>query len=222
MMLVYPPVGLEAHILKEKVLTLVVENPKIFYGLTRDIYLQINGVSGETVISEDYKPINLSKAADIITQFIPFTVNKKDILSNIYSVLKEKSVDGSFYTATQELYMYIERYLYELTEEATAELKFCPPQDISPLLKAFDLRISEDDKTLGEKLLEYFIASRDYKGRSIFITVNLCSYMSNKELAALFQSVLLHDLTLICIESKASSPLKNETRIIIDEDMCII
>lgn len=222
MMLVYPPIGLEIDIQNDKVQTVVIENQKMLYEIADDIYCQINGNNGDTVISENYVPLELSRSADIITQFIPFTSNRKDILSAICSELKEKAVNGAFYTATQELYTYIEKYLFDLLEDIDIETDICQPNDITGILKAFDLHIVETDKKLIERLFEFITASRKYKKRKVFITVGLRNYITDREAEDLFQSVLLNGITLICIESKATALLKHETRVIIDKDLCII
>lgn len=222
MMLVYPPIGLTADISGDKVLEIVIEEPEMFYRIADDIYSQVNGKPGEVVISENYVPIQLSKEADIITQFVPFTLNRKDILSHIYGRLKEKSVNEQFYNSTQELYAYIEKYLYDLAEDEDVEMDICRPEDIAAVLKAFELHIVETDRKLVERSFEYILASREYKKRSVFVTVGLRNYIKDSEAEDLFQSVLLNGITLICLEDKASARLKNESRIIIDKDLCII
>lgn len=222
MMIVYPPIGLEVCTPNDKVQTIVIEDQKLFYEITNDIFGQINGLCGDTVISENYVPIQLSKAADIITQFIPFTSNKKDILTGIYNELKERAVDDMRYNVTQELYTYIEKYLYDLTEDTDVEIEYCRPCDISGILKAFDLHIVETDIKLNERLLEYMLAARKYKNRKVFITVGLRNYITDRDAKDLFQSILLGGLTLICMESQAHSLLENEARVIIDKDLCII
>ena len=222
MMLVYPPAGLEVSLPLDKVQSIVIENPKLYYEITYDIYSQINGQSGDTVISENYVPVQLNKSADMATQFVPFTAKRKDIISAVCADLKVKSVNDTFYTPTQEMYSYIEKYLYSLVEDVSAEVDFDRPEDISAVLKAFNLHIVETDKRLHEKYLEYVLALREYKKISVFITAGLRDYITNKEAEDLFQSVLLNEIALICIESKASDLLKNETRVIIDNDMCVI
>lgn len=207
MMLVYPPLGLEISMQNDKVQTIVIEDPRLFYEITDDIYRQIDGNNGDTVISENYVPLQLSRSADIITQFIPFTTNKKDIVSGVYLKLKEKAVNELFYNSTQELYSYVEKYLYALVEDADTELDFCRPGDISAILKAFDLHIVETDKKLNERLLEYMLASREYKKRTVFVTAGLRNYITAREATDLFQSVLLNGLTLICLENQANSLL---------------
>lgn len=222
MMLVYPPAGLTIHMKKDMVQTIVIEEPRLFYEITNDIYGQINGNSGDTVISENYVPVQLGKSVDIITQFIPFTLNRKDIIGGIYSEMKEKSVNAFFYDKTHELYAHIEKYLYELIEDENTEMDFYRPSDISAILKAFDLHIAETDKSLNERLFEYMLAMREYKNKTIFITAGLRNYITAREAGDLFESVLLNGITLICLESKAPLLLKKETRVIIDEDFCII
>lgn len=222
MMIVYPPIRLEVCTPIGKVQTIVIEDQKLFYELTNDLFSQINGSSGDIVISENYVPLQLNKTADIITQFIPFTSNKKDILTGIYNELKERAVDEARYNVTQELYTYVEKYLYDLTEDTDVEIEYSRPDDISGILKAFDLHIVEADKKLNERLLEYMLAARKYKKRSVFVTVGLRNYISDRDTKDLFQSVLLGGLTLICLESQEHSLLENETRVIIDKDLCII
>ncbi len=222
MMLVYPPLGLTSDICCDKVLDIVIEEPEMFYRIADDIYCQINGKSGEVVISENYVPIRLDKEADIITQFIPFTSNRKDILSHIYGQLKEKSVNEQFYNSTQELYAHIEKYLYDLTEDEDIEMDICHPEDISAILKAFGLHIVETDRKPVERLFEYILASQKYKKRTVFVTVGLRNYIKDQEAEDLFRSILLNGITLICLENKASARLKNESRVIIDKDLCII
>ena len=90
------------------------------------------------------------------------------------------------------------------------------------MTNSFNLHIVETDKRLHEKYLEYVLALREYKKISVFITAGLRDYITNKEAEDLFQSVLLNEIALICIESKTSDLLKNETRVIIDNDMCVI
>lgn len=221
-MFTYPPVDLIADIPENKVLTIIAENPKLMYELAEDIYNQINGNSGSVVFSENYVPIKPQKAVDLITQFVPFTVNRKDILNKIYTKVNQTSINEKFYKDTQEILSHIELYLYNITEELNVETNFVRPNEITGILKAFDLKIVENEQSLVDKILEYIIACRDYRGCNWFITVGLRNYITSEEAELLFQSVLLNDVTLVCIEGSSQNKVKNETRIIIDNDLCII
>ncbi|MBR1752657.1 MAG: type II-A CRISPR-associated protein Csn2 [Ruminococcus sp.] len=221
-MFTYPPVDLIADIPENKVLTIIAENPKLMYELAEDIYNQINGNSGSVVFSENYVPIKPQKAVDLITQFVPFTVNRKEILNRIYTRVNQTSINEKFYKDTQEILSHIELYLYNITEELNVETNFVRPNEITGILKAFDLKIVENEQSLVDKILEYIIACRDYRGCNWFITVGLRNYITSEEAELLFQSVLLNDVTLVCIEGSSQNKVKNETRIIIDNDLCII
>lgn len=55
------------------------------------------------VLSEDHIPLDMRKTADLLTQFVPFTVNQKELITKLYAVLKKKAVDEKMYQYTQEI-----------------------------------------------------------------------------------------------------------------------
>ncbi len=126
------------------------------------------------------------------------------------------------YQYTQEIYGYIGEYLYQLIEDEENELDITIPEDITGILKAFDVRFDDSELTLPEKLLEYMLSASELRGHRLFITVNLRSYLTDKETEELFQSLLLKKIRLMCIESSEFPRLKMEEVIIIDKDMCVI
>ena len=126
------------------------------------------------------------------------------------------------YRTTQELYSYISKYLFELSELADDDLIFDYPDDINGILKAFNVRLDDREMTLPEKIMEYFLISEKLKKTKVFVTVNMRSFISDKKTEQLFKSVELHKINLICIENKEYSRLDTEKVIIIDEDMCVI
>jgi len=69
------------------------------------------------VLSEDHIPLDMRKTADLLTQFVPFTVNQKELITKLYAVLKKKAVDEKMYQYTQEIYRAIGEYLYQLIED---------------------------------------------------------------------------------------------------------
>ena len=222
MMFAYPSADICCELKEDKIFTLIIESPIIFYDIVSDIQKQIEGMDGETVISEDYHPIDMQKSTDLILQFVPFTVNQKDILAKLYGVMKKRAVDEKMYQQTYELLSQIEKYMYLLTEDSESELKSTMPEDITGILKAFDLKYDDTDMTLPEKILEYMIASNSLKKKEVFVTVNLRSYITDRQAEDLFKSIVLKKLRLICIESSECKHLNMQDIIIIDKDMCVI
>lgn len=222
MIITYSEVGLFQELNEEKVFTLIIENQNIFYNLIDDINNQIEGKNGEFVLSVNFQPQNIAKKVDLITQLVPFTVNQKNLVSKLYAFLKQKSVDENMYHKTQELLTFVKKYIYELTEDIESELISENSGDISVILKACDLKFDDSNLNLAEKLMEYMISVNEFKGETLFIIVNLRSYLNDKQTENFFKSVLLKKIRLICVENMEYQKLNYEDRVIIDKDICII
>ena len=115
-----------------------------------------------------------------------------------------------------------ERYISELAQYAEGEFvtdKIC---DVTPLLKMFGLKFVDSYDTLEEKLLEFFLAMTEYAGKTVFICVNLRSCLSLQKAEKLFESVIEHGISLLCIESSDRGKTGYEKREVIDDDLCVI
>ena len=114
-----------------------------------------------------------------------------------------------------------ERYLSSLAEAFDCNLTF---GKISPssIIKASGLEIIEDYTSLPEKLLDYFELVREFEREKVFFTVNLRSYLNVRDVESFFESIVLHDFSVIMFENKEYSKNKWENRLILDEDWCII
>lgn len=222
MMIAYPAADICCEIREDKIRTIVIENQHMFYNMISDIRSQLDGNNGKVVLSEDHTPLDMRKTADLLTQFVPFTVNQKELIAKLYAALKKKAVNEKMYQYTQEIYGYIGEYLYQLIEDEENELDITIPEDITGILKAFDVRFDDSELTLSEKLLEYMLSASELRGHRLFITVNLRSYLTDRETEELFRSLLLKKIKLLCIESADHTRLSTEEVIIIDKDMCVI
>jgi len=222
MMIAYPAADICCEIREDRIRTIVIENQHVLYSLVSDICSQLEGNNGEIVLSENHTPLDMRKAADLITQFVPFTVNQKDLITKLYAALKKKAVNEKMYQYTQEIYRSIGEYIYRLIEDEESELDIVMPEDITGILKAFDVRFDDSELTLPERILEYMLSTSEFKGQRLFITVNLRSYLTDRETEGLFQSLLLKKIKLLCIESADHTRLSTEEVIIIDKDMCVI
>lgn len=207
---------------EDKILTLIIEQPDFFYRLLSDINGQIEGGSGFSVISTNEKLVTFSKQVTLITEFVPFDMNRKELVTKLYAYLKKCSVNEEMFLKTNELLSATERYILELTQYADGEFDTEEICDVTPLLKMFGLKFVDNYDTLEEKLLEFFLAMAEYAGKSVFICVNLRSYLSLSSAEKLFESVLEHGISLICIESSDKGKTQYEKRVVIDDDFCVI
>lgn len=200
---------------------LVVENAGFFRQLVQDIYNQINGNGGDTVLSDDYRPVDFSKYADIIDSFASFTVNRKTLQSKIISALERTAVNEVFYLKTSELLQAVEQYFNELTMDSSAEL-YCAKLNISAIIKAVGISVAEEYAEPLEQYLDYMELMREYDRERVFVFINMRSYFSDEEMLRFMDTTSSQGYKIMLIDSKLCSLLPFEKRLIIDEDLCEI
>lgn len=201
---------------------LIIENERFFYYTVNDIYSQINRLSGDYVLSERDEPIDFSKHAELITQFIPFEMNKKPLLTKLYSNMKETSVLSEHYLNTSQIMQEICRYLNGITDETDCNVTFDNAFDISGLFKAVNLRFSDEYEALSEKIIDYMLNVRQFEGEKLYVLVNYRNYVSKSEAEAFVKTVIGHKLKLLLIEGGERERLLCTNRIIIDNELCEI
>ena len=218
----YSPLDLYAEFDEQHVFSLVVESPNVFVEIISDVNRSIECDDGNLVVSDDFKPIDFHKHASIISSFVPFELNRKEIITKLHNEIKNRSINETFYHRTAECLSYIQRYIYDVTADMETPLIIDPPDDISAFLKGYGVKFNDINLSLPEKVLEYMNTSREYFGKKVFFTVNLRSYISDKQIEELFYEACLNKMILICIENKEYKKVRNEKRVIIDKDYCII
>lgn len=222
MKFVYPVADLSIDIEEYVINTVIIENPKLFYSLSEDLYNQINGSDGVAVLSSNNVPIQMSKKAVIITQFIPFTINQKELTNKLYAILKKTALSDEKYLFTNSILSDIEKYLFNIFGDFNSEFELKPNMDITSILKMFDVKFSEENLSLSEKVLNYMLNMTEYTGKDFFITLNIRSYISTDEIKLLYETLIGHNIKLLAIEQKEHILLDCEKRVIIDNDMCVI
>ena len=103
MKLIYKDVG---HILRFDegyVNELVVENKRLFFELAENIAQQIDGLHGKFVLSINDAPIEFSRYADETVQFAPFHLNRKSLLTKLYSSLERNALQAENYMKTSTM-----------------------------------------------------------------------------------------------------------------------
>lgn len=222
MKLIYPSAGLDIDLEEGWIYSVICENQSLFYELIDSLSSQSEGMDGSFVLSENFEPLDISKRIELITQLIPFTVNKKELLNKVHSKLKQTAYSEDFYVETQKILSEIEKYIARLTEAFNGELEVSSVCEIPNLLKQTGVRFHEEGKTLPEKLLDYMMNVYEYECEKLFVIVNLRSYLTDKEVKLLYQTLIAHKVRLLTIESVEREKIREEKRVIIDNDYCVI
>ena len=218
----YAPLNLFAEMPEDAVTSLILEQPKLFYEFVSDIYAQSCGTSGTVCFSDANAAFSISKNTVLITQLIPFETNQKPLLNALYARMKKLALEKELYLSSHEISGRIDSFVNSLAEQCEEELVWDHLDDITALLKAVSLRFYEEQPDLQSQLLDYMLACREYLGKRLFITVNLRSYLGQKEAEAFFHSIVLHKLSVLCIENREYPRVRDEKCIIVDQDFCVI
>ncbi len=63
--------------------SLIIENPNVWCSILQDIVQQLQGEDGKVVLSNEDKVIPIAKNVEVISQFIPFEINQRGLVSKI-------------------------------------------------------------------------------------------------------------------------------------------
>lgn len=203
------------------VCSVIVENQTLLYDIVSDIAMQLQGLEGRTVLSENNKVLRMDRYAEQIMQFIPFEMNRKGIINKINAELQKIAVDAEHYLQTSEMLVQWERYCMNLEFELTGDIDFTKI-NIESLIRAAGVEITDDYDNLAEKLIDYFQIVETYDVRKLFILVNLRSYMPDDMTQQFMRMILDRGYQILMLEGAEHPRLLYEKRYIIDIDHCII
>ena len=205
----------------EKINCIIIENQNLLYDILCDIVGQLDGNEGNSVLSEDNNVIPMNKNLEMLSQFVPFEINKKNLLSKLQGKILQLALEDVNYATTMELMSAIEKYCIELSMNMTGNVEFTKIT-VENLIKNVGAEFDDNYSNLSEKLIDYFELVREYDKDKVFVLVNLRSVVKDEELDLLLETSLARKYQLLLIDSSEHKLLSNEKRHIIDENLCEI
>ena len=221
MKLAYPEIGSVIKFNSGNFPSLVIENPCLFYRFIDDLYRQSCGEDGTVLLSVDEKPIPVSGNLDMITDFFPFGINRKTLLNKILDKMEKQAISQEFYERSQQILGSIEKLIYDLAFQNDLELEL-ERLSVSSLLKSAGIQLKEDYPDLAEKLLVYMDLMSDNGLASVFVFVNLRSFLNDTALELFTDSCCRKEHNILLIDNKVYKKLSREERLLIDNDLCEI
>lgn len=201
--------------------TVIIEHQGLMYRLLDDIQRQIDGLDGKSVLSDGDKILSICKRLELVDRFIPFDLNAKTLISKITADLQKKAVSEEWYGKTVELMGALQSFLSQLTFDYSCNVEFSK-FGIDSVIKASGIEICDDYTSLGEKIIDYFELVQEFVDKKLFVTVNLRSFISDKEAELFMQTVLSHRFNVLMIENYEHKSFPFEKRLIVDADLCLI
>lgn len=205
----------------EWVLELIVENHRALYNLLSDIYEQIQGCEGDTILSENDEIIKISKKVELITNYIPFELNEKRLINRIQGILEKEAVNTDNFQRTMGILADIERYVYKLSDILPYNLEF-NGINITALIKMCSISIVDDSSSLIERIFNYMNIVRDIMGDRLFIFANIRSYFCDQDLQLFIDTIVDHKFKVMLIDNTDGKKLEGMRKIVVDNDLCVI
>lgn len=221
MKLVYTSLQSKIEIENGRFNSIIVENQNYYYQLVRDLKLQMDGKEGGWTLSNNDKPLVVSKNIELFIDYFDINCNHKTIITKVINALEKTASDNEYIDDTLQLLADVERYIYNLSEDYEIMID-CDKVTISQLLKAMGITVHIDSEELTEVLYTYMQIFRQFVGDRLFVFVNMRSYVSDIQFDEFIKTIINHGYQAIFLENKEYPTLENERRLIIDEDLCEI
>lgn len=222
MRLAYPALSEVIPIGENSVPCLIIENRRLFRTLLCDAASAIDGNKTEMVLSEGDRILDMSKNAEILSDFICFDLNRKTLLNRIIGEMEKIAVSPEHYMKTRELLTNIENIIGEWAFPFPCDI-VAGKISVSTLLKSSGIELRDEyegHRGEVEKILDYIELVREFDRNKLFMTVNMRSFFDDEIIAEFMKTAISHEYRVLMLESQAYPKLALEKRVIIDADLC--
>lgn len=206
---------------EKEFLSIIIEEPTLLWNFLSDCKQAIEGSETGVVLSENDRPLAISKCAMLFTDYIDFQINQKSLVTKIAAELDKQAMSGVYYQRTQEILTEIEQLVNDLTILLPCELQL-EKLSMQAILKAAGISVLDDYDSLEEKIIAYLELVREYEGKNYFIFYNLRSFVPAKRFSLLMETLLSRGYRMVLVDLKAECLIEGERRMIIDQDLCEI
>lgn len=199
----------------------VIENSIMYRRFLIELNEQENGLKGEFVLSEGFDVLDISKHVEIITDLLKIDLCNKKITAGIQKELTDIAIYDK-HKEILELYVKINETVSDIILASGGEFVFDELNDISQILKIYNVRPDNEDLLLSEKILMYMGLSERYLHKKIFVFVNFRAYFSTKEFEELLKDITYRKHKVLFVERYDYVSCDKENKRIIDADLCEI
>ena len=202
--------------------TVVVENQLAFREFLCELSSAINGASSKCTLSQNDNIINISKRAEILSDFIEFDINRKSLLNKIVSSIEQIALSGEQYLKTQELLLKIESAVDDWSFDFSCDVVLTK-LSVTNILKSLGIEIKNDySGNMGEleKIIDYMTLFREFDTEKMFVLVNIRSFFDEDAVEKFIETAISHQYKILLFDAFSHPIVKGERRITIDKDLC--
>jgi len=169
----------------------------------------------------DYVLKDAKQLVEVIGQFAPFEINKKQLLNKIATQLEKTALNEVYYNKARELLQQIEQFMEEIALDYNCDLIY-EKIDIGSIIKAVGIRLADDYDHPLERILDYMTLVREFEKDKLFVMVNMRSYFDDEAMKQFAETIEKQHFSVLLLESVEHLHLPNEQRYVIDKDLCEI
>jgi len=217
-----PKVEAKVYLSNNILNNIVVESPKLYRTIIKNIDNQIKLNEEYLVCFENLREINVSKKIYLYSGPCCSEMDEKKV-----SLAIQKDVVSKISLIQNEQYLLlvntINDFVYGLINDYPIALEFDVSLSLVSLLKILSLTYSNNSESFLESLLLKIKVLNFVFGLTIFIFLNLHDYLDTDEIDSLFKEMCKLELNMLIISSNVPKEKNlNENMIIIDKDLCEI
>jgi len=203
---------------------LVLENPRQFYQIVRELAAQLENDQGSFVLSHEMKPQKLSRYIHFITDFPFLDFNPRKVLTGLYKQLSEAVVENDRIDRIQSLLDELAVEMRKIAPESETELDEIETPGWNEVFKFFNLQFRTEHLTAEEALSDYFRIMRKYCGYQIFVILNSLGFLNIESLRLLIRDAEYENIQLLFLEDHVQEEHQKVSHqtLIVDREFCEI
>jgi CRISPR-associated protein Csn2 len=222
MILAYSKYGIAIEIKEDSIVSLIVENPRCFAEIVKDINTQAKGGDGEFLLSERDKAVRIDKNMEVVINPFGIDFNDRKILNRLYDKLKTVSME--FDELLSDVDSAAVSFLDAITEQIPYNnIGFDIHTDIAGFFKLYHVQIDSNScSNLTELLCEYIKVISSLTGATVLCLIDLKKYFLPSEMKMICKQAYYSKISIIFIQDSEDYKVENEKIYILDKDLCFI
>ena len=202
---------------------LVCENEKIYNDIVTDLYkLETESdLYSSFVLSNEEKHLDFNNNCEIIFNPFKIDINNKKNIEKMYHQLSKYMCLDNMYIEKNEIMEKLFIYINKLSLLSECEITHNDKIDDKSILKFMGIEL-DNDGGFDDRLLNYMRVTNRLQGNKLYIFINLKSFIALESILRMYKDIEYNKLNILLIENIDRGMVKNENKIIIDRDGCII
>jgi CRISPR type II-A-associated protein Csn2 len=220
MNLAYPLFNEPLSFDEDRINVVVIENQKELRKAVVTLQQQIVSGVGDFVLSEQFKPVELSRYASFVTNPFDIVLESKKISAKLNRAACDvgENYTDEFYKIAADINVLASK----IGASMDFDVSFAPLEDLESLIELLKFHIDKEELDFPEQILAHMRLYRNFFGTRLFAFYNLKACMSAEELSLLYRSIRYEKFHVLLIEDvQRGEVITDEKVVIIDKDLCI-